>query len=112
MARLKMKIKKEDNVLVISGKDRDLTKPRRVLQVLPQRSMVLVEGANIVKRHTKPNPQKNIKGGVLEKESPLHVSNVMLLDPETKRPTRVGTKVLEDGRRVRVAVRSGAQLDK
>ena len=108
----KTRIKKEDMVVVISGKDRDLTKPRRVLQVMPSVGRVLVEGVNNVKRHTRPNPQKNIKGGVLEKEATIHISNVMLVDPETKKPTRVGTKVLEDGRRVRVARRSGAMLDK
>ena len=108
----KRRIKKEDLVVVISGKDRDLTKPRRVLQVMPSAGRVLVEGANYVKRHTRPNPQKNIKGGVLEKEAPIHVSNVMLVDPETKKPTRIGIKVLEDGRRVRVARKSGAMLDK
>jgi large subunit ribosomal protein L24 len=98
-------------VVVVSGKDRDVTKPRRVLQVMPGSSKVLVEGANMLKRHTKPNPQRNIKGGILEKEAPIHISNVMLVDPESKLPTRVGTKVLEDGRRVRVAKRSGAVLD-
>lgn len=108
----KTRIKKEDMVYVISGKDRDLTKPRRVLQVMPDQSRVLVEGANLVKRHTRPNPQRNIKGGIVERESPIHVSNVMPVDPETKRPTRVGGKRLEDGRLVRVAKRSGAQLDK
>lgn len=108
----KARIKKEDMVYVISGKDRDLTKPRRVLQVTPGKSRVLVEGANMVKRHTKPNPQRNIKGGVLEKESPIHVSNVMLVDPETKKPTRIGVKVLKDNNRVRIARRSGALIDK
>ena len=73
---------------------------------------VLIEGVNTVKRHTRPNPQKNIKGGILEKEAPIHISNVMLFDPETKKPTRVGSKVLDDGRRVRVAVSSGTVLDK
>jgi large subunit ribosomal protein L24 len=107
----KVRIKKEDMVVVVSGKDRDVTKPRRVLQVMPGSSKVLVEGANMLKRHTKPNPQRNIKGGILEKEAPIHISNVMLVDPESKLPTRVGTKVLEDGRRVRVAKRSGAVLD-
>ena len=82
------------------------------LRVLGGKSRVLVEGVNIVKRHTKPNPQKNIKGGVLEKESPIHISNVMPVDPETKQATRVGSKVLEDGRRVRVAHRSDTPLDK
>jgi large subunit ribosomal protein L24 len=108
----KSRIKKEDLVYVISGKDRDLTKPRRVLQVMPQEGRVLVEGVNIIKRHTRPNPQGNIKGGIVERESPVHVSNVMPADPETKRPTRVGGMRLGDGRLVRVAKRSGAQLDK
>jgi large subunit ribosomal protein L24 len=92
----KTRIKKEDLVVVISGKDRDLSKPRRVLQVIPSSGRVLVEGANMVKRHTRPNPQRNIKGGILE----------------TKKPTRVGSKMLEDGRRIRIAKRSGAPLDK
>lgn len=108
----KLRIKKEDQVIVISGKDRDLTKPRRVLQVLPKQRRVLVEGANLIKRHTKPNPQKNVKGGIVEREAPMHASNLMLVDPETKRHTRVGSKKLDDGRRVRIARRSGAQLDK
>jgi large subunit ribosomal protein L24 len=107
----KVRIKKEDQVVVVSGKDRDLTKPRRVLQVLPRQGRVLVEGANMVKRHTRPNPQRNIKGGIVEREAPLDISNVMLWDPEAKRPTRVGSRTLEDGRRVRVARRSGAVLD-
>jgi large subunit ribosomal protein L24 len=108
----KVRIKKEDQVIVISGKDRDLTKQHRVLQVMPSEQRVLVEGVNLIKRHTRPNPQRNIKGGIVERESPIHVSNVMLVDPESKRPTRVASKMLEDGRRVRVARRSGAFLDK
>lgn len=107
----KVRIKKEDQVVVIAGKDRDLTKPRRVLQVMSSEDRVLVEGANMVKRHTRPNPQRNIKGGIVEREAPLHMSNVMLWDPEAKRPTRVGSTTLEDGRKVRVARRSGAVLD-
>jgi large subunit ribosomal protein L24 len=67
---------------------------------------------HVVKRHTRPNPQRNIKGGIVEREAPIHVSNVLLVDPETKRPTRVGSKTLADGRRVRVARTSGAQIDK
>jgi large subunit ribosomal protein L24 len=104
----KVRIKKEDTVVVVSGKDRDLSKPRRVLQVMLSKQQVLVEGANIIKRHTRPNPQKNIKGGIVEREAPIHISNVMLYDPDSKRPTRVGSKVLEDGRRVRVARPPGA----
>jgi large subunit ribosomal protein L24 len=107
----KVRIKKEDQVVVVAGKDRDLTKPRRVLQVMPRQERVLVEGVNMVKRHTRPNPQRNIKGGIVEREAPMHISNVMLWDPEAKRPTRVGTRTLEDGRTVRVARRSGAVLD-
>lgn len=108
----KTRIKKGDMVIVVSGKDRDPSTPRRVLQVLPAKNRVLVEGVSMVKRHTRPNPQRNIKGGILERESTVHVSNVMPVDPETKRATRVRAKVLEDGRRVRVAARSGAMLDK
>lgn len=108
----KMRIKKEDIVIVVSGKDSHDRKPRRVLQVMRGEQRVLVEGANMIKRHTKPNPQKNIKGGIVERESPIHVSNVMLVDPTTKKPTRVGSKVLADGTRVRVARNSGAVLDK
>ena len=109
---MKSRIRKNDMVLVIAGKDRDLDQPRRVLQVFPKTGRVLVEGANKIKRHTRPNPQRNIKGGILERESSMHASNVMPVDPDTKKPTRVGTKLLEDGRRVRVARSSGAQLDK
>jgi large subunit ribosomal protein L24 len=110
MARIR--IRKEDTVVVVSGKDRDLTKPRRVLQVYPAKRQVLVEGANIIKKHARPNPQKNIKGGIVEREAPIHISNVMLYDPDSNKPTRIGSKVLEDGRRVRVARRSGAVIDK
>jgi len=108
----KVRIRKNDLVVVISGKDRDLAKPRRVLQVLPAKQRVLVEGAQLIKRHTRPNPQKNIKGGIVERESTMHISNVMLVDPETKKPTRIGIKKLEDGKRVRMARRSGAVIDK
>lgn len=106
------RIKKGDMVLVISGKDRDLETPRRVLQLTRKNGRVLVEGVNKVKRHTRPNPQRNVKGGILEREAPIHLSNVMPVDPESKRPTRVGGKQLADGEVVRVARRSGAMLDK
>jgi len=107
------RVKKGDMVVVIAGKDRDLTQPRRVLEVLPTAERVLVEGAGIVKRHTRPNPQKNIKGGIVEKESPIHLSNVMPIDPQTKKPTRVGRGGGNDrSSKIRVARRSGAALDK
>ena len=108
----KSRVKKGDMVVVIAGKDRDLKQSRRVLEVYPRSSRVLVEGAGIVKRHTRPNPQKNIKGGIVERESSIHLSNVMLFDPETKRPTRVGIKGEDRKTKVRVARRSGAAIDK
>jgi large subunit ribosomal protein L24 len=103
-------VRKNDEVIVIAGKDRGKT--GRVLQVLPERNRVVVEGVNTIKRHTRPNPQKNIKGGIVEREGSIHVSNVQPVDPETGKATRVGRKVLEDGRRVRVSRRSGSVLDK
>ncbi|MBD3867756.1 MAG: 50S ribosomal protein L24 [Acidobacteria bacterium] len=105
-----MKIRKDDQVEVISGKDRGTR--GRVLRVSRPNSMVLVEGVNLIKRHTRANPQKNVQGGIVEREAEIHVSNVMLVDPDTDKPTRVGSKVLEDGSRVRIAQRSGAVLDK
>jgi large subunit ribosomal protein L24 len=107
----KTRIKKGEMVLVISGKDRDLRTPRRVLAVMPRQGRILVEGVNMVKRHTRPNPQRNNKGGILQRESAIDLSKVMPIDPETKRPTRVGSKLLDDGKRVRVSRRSGAALD-
>jgi large subunit ribosomal protein L24 len=108
-ARVKS-VRKNDEVIVLTGKDRG--KRGRVLQVLPERNRVVVEGVNLVKRHTKPNPQKNVKGGIVEREGSIHATNVQPVDPESGKATRVGRKVLEDGRRVRVSRRSGSVLDK
>jgi large subunit ribosomal protein L24 len=108
-ARVKS-VRKNDEVIVLTGKDRG--KRGRVLQVLPERNRVVVEGVNLIKRHTKPNPTKNVKGGIVEREGSIHASNVQPVDPETGTPTRVGRKVLDDGRRVRVSRRSGSVLDK
>ena len=83
----KARIKKGDMVVVISGKDRDLSTPRRVLEVMNGNSRVLVEGVGMVKRHTKPNPQRNVKGGILERESPIHLSNVSKSPSESDRGT-------------------------
>jgi large subunit ribosomal protein L24 len=105
-----MQIRKNDQVIVRAGKDRG--KRGRVLMVLADRNRVVVEGVNIIKRHTRPNPQKNIKGGIVEREAPIHASNVMLLDPETNVATRIGHKQLPDGRRVRIGRKSGAVVDK
>ena len=105
-----MSIRKNDQVIVRAGKDRG--KKGRVLSVIPGRNRVIVEGVNLIKRHTRPNPQKNIKGGIVEREASIHASNVMLLDPDTSEPTRVGKKVLSDGSRVRIGRKSGAVVDK
>ena len=104
-----MSIRKNDQVIVRAGKDRG--KKGRVLSVHPDRNRVVVEGVNLIKRHTRPNPQKNIKGGIVEREAAIHASNVMLLDPESNKPTRVGHKTLPDGRRVRIGRKSGAVVD-
>ncbi len=108
--RRKLKVKKGDEVLVIAGKDKG--KRGRVLRVDPRRERVVVEGVNFIKRHTRPNPSRNIQGGIVEREAPIHVSNVMVISPESGRPTRVGYTFLEDGRKVRVAKVDGAILDR
>jgi large subunit ribosomal protein L24 len=105
-----LRIRKNDTVEVISGKDKG--KRGRVIEVLPKVARVRVEGVNRIKRHTKPNPQKNVKGGIVERENPLHVSNVALIDPKSNKPTRVGMKLMPDGSRSRVARPSGLALDK
>jgi large subunit ribosomal protein L24 len=92
------KIRKDDNVIVITGKNKD--KRGKVLKVLAD-GKVLVEGVNIVKKHVKPNPNKGIEGGIKEKEAPIHCSNVALINPATNAAGRVGFKYLEDGRKVR-----------
>ncbi|MCL6513536.1 MAG: 50S ribosomal protein L24 [Alicyclobacillus sp.] len=104
----KMRIKTGDQVVVIAGKDK--SKKGRVLKVLPKENRVVVEGVNIVKRHTKPSPA-HPEGGILEREAPIHASNVMLVDPKTGEPTRVGYKFLEDGTKVRYAKKSGEVID-
>jgi len=88
-----MRIKKNDNIIVISGNDKNKT--GKVLKVFPKVSRVIVEGINIRKRHTKPS-QKSQQGGIIEKEAPIHVSNVMIVDPKTSKPTRIGSKVIID----------------
>jgi large subunit ribosomal protein L24 len=104
------RIKTDDQVVVISGKDRG--KRGKVLRVEPNKNRVFVEGLNIVKRHQRPSQTAAGQqgGGVIEREGPIHVSNVMLIDPKDDKPTRVGI-LIEDGKRLRVAKRSGARLD-
>lgn len=102
------RVKKNDTVIVIAGKAKGTT--GRVLAVYPSEDKVLVEGVNVVTRHVKPS-QSNPQGGRVRKEAPIHISNVALADPTTGKPTRVRIKTLENGTRVRVAVRSGEQID-
>ncbi len=106
--RAKMKIKKGDDVIVTSGRDRG--KRGEVVRVYPDKSRVLVRGVNVVKRHTKPSTAAG-RGGIVEKEAPIHVSNIALVDPKTDEATRVGYKVIDDGRKVRFARKSGEVID-
>ncbi|MRX72534.1 50S ribosomal protein L24 [Bacillus lacus] len=103
-----MHVKKGDKVMVISGKDKG--KQGVILEAFPKKDRVLVEGVNIVKKHSKPS-QANPQGGINSQEAPIHVSNVMPLDPKTGEVTRVGYTVV-DGKKVRVAKKSGENLDK
>ena len=108
-----MRIRRDDTVRIIAGKDRGKT--GRVLRVDPRHDRVVVEGANIIKRHMRPRTLRDTQraqeiGGIVEKEGPIHVSNVMLIDPDSGEPTRVGIK-REGGRRVRVAKGSGKEID-
>jgi large subunit ribosomal protein L24 len=104
------RIRTDDEVVVISGKDRG--KRGKVLRVDPKKQKVFVEGLNIVKRHQRPTQTAGgqTAGGVIEREGPIHVSNVMVIDPKDDKPTRVGIEVV-DGKRLRVAKRSGQRLD-
>ena len=106
MART-FKIKKGDKVVAITGKDKGKT--GEVLRVLRKEERVLVQGLNMVKRHQRPTQQS--PGGIMEKEASVHISNVALIDPKSSKPTRVGTKVIEGERKVRVARRSGEMID-
>jgi large subunit ribosomal protein L24 len=110
MSRLATPIRKNDNVLVVTGKHRGTR--GRVLKVDPERNRLIVEGVNIIKRHTKPNPQKNIKGGVVEREASIHASNVQLVCPECGKQTRIGRKILGDGRKVRICRKCEGVVDK
>ena len=108
-----LKIRRDDTVRVIAGKDRGRT--GRVLRVDPKNQRVYVEGVNIIKRHMKPRTLRDTQraqeiGGIIEMEGPIHVSNVMLIDPDSGEPTRVGV-TREGGRRVRVAKKSGKEID-
>ncbi|UOF92791.1 50S ribosomal protein L24 [Fodinisporobacter ferrooxydans] len=104
-----MHVKKGDEVVVIAGKDKG--KKGVILAAYPSDARVLVEGVNMIKRHTKPNAA-NPQGGIIEREAPIHVSNVMIADPKTGQPSRIGKKILADGTKVRYAKKSGEVIDK
>lgn len=102
------KIRKGDKVVVLSGRSKGKT--GAVLKVFPKEMRALVEGVNTVKRHTRATTK--VAGGIVEQEAPIHISNLAHVDPETGRPSRVGFRTLEDGRKVRYAKRSGEVLDR
>jgi large subunit ribosomal protein L24 len=102
-------IKKNDEVLILRGKDRGKT--GRVLIVMARDQKIVVEGVQMIKRHTRPNPQRNIKGGIVEKEAPIHISNVAIVCKSCKAHTRIANKVLADGRRARTCKKCGSTLE-
>ena len=108
--RRRAKIKKNDQVIIMSGRDKG--KRGRVLDVVPAKGKIKVEGANIIKRHQKANPGMNRGGGIIDKEAYLDISNVQMIDPDTGKPTRVRYQTEGDGSKVRVAARSKHSLEK
>jgi large subunit ribosomal protein L24 len=110
VARTKIRLRKDDLVEVIAG--RDAGKRGKILVVLRDKGRVVVQGVGFVKRHTRPNPQRNIKGGIAEREAAIHVSNVMIVSPDNDKRTRIAQKTLADGRKVRVSRKTGEALDK
>ncbi|PYO58381.1 MAG: 50S ribosomal protein L24 [Candidatus Rokuibacteriota bacterium] len=102
-------VRKGDTVMVVAGKERG--KRGRVLRVIPEKNRVVVERVNMIKKHQRPT-QRIRQGGIIEREGPIHLSNVMLLDPTSGKPTRVGMRALSDGKKARVARKSGEIIDK
>lgn len=103
-------IRKNDRVVIIAGKDKG--KNGRVIEVRPRMRKILVEGVNMVKRHLKANSRRGIQGGILERESPIDISNVMVICPHCAKPTRVAHQVLNDGNRTRACKKCGAAIEK
>ena len=103
----KLHIKKNDTVVVLAGEDKGKT--GKVLKVLVEKNRALVEGVNMVSKSTKPSAQ-NPQGGIVKQEAPIHISNLSLVDPKSGKPTRVGIKVTEDGKKVRIAKKSGEEI--
>ncbi|HXI02926.1 MAG TPA: 50S ribosomal protein L24 [Candidatus Saccharimonadales bacterium] len=103
-------MRKDDTVMVLSGKQ--ARSKGRVLRVYPDTKRAVVEGVNFVKRHTRPNPSRNVQGGIVEREASIHISNLMVICPECGEPTRVGHKLFEDGERLRVCRRCQGIVDR
>ena len=110
MSQLQTPVRKNDSVVVVTGKDRG--KKGRVLKVFPKQNRVVIEGVNFIKRHTRPNPRANVKGGIVEREASLHASNVQIVCPECGAPTRIGRQLLGDGRKVRICRKCDGAVDK
>ena len=110
MSRLQTPIRRNDTVIVTTGKDRG--KKGRVIKVVTEKNRLIVEGVNLIKRHTRPNPAKNVKGGIVSREASLHASNVQLVCPECSKMTRVGHRILNDGRKVRICRKCEGVVDK
>ena len=110
MSRLATPIRKNDSVLVVTGKDRG--KRGRVLKVIPDKNRLIVEGVNLIKRHTKPNPTRNVKDGIVEREASVHASNVQIVCPECGARTRIGRRIVGDGRKVRICRKCEGVVDK
>jgi large subunit ribosomal protein L24 len=108
--RNRVQIRKNDQVKVIAGKSLD--KVGRVLRVMRDKNRVIVEGVSLLKRHTRANPSKNIKGGIVERESPIHISNVMIMCGSCNQATRIGHSILSDGKKIRICRKCGSSLDK
>ncbi|HLA79238.1 MAG TPA: 50S ribosomal protein L24 [Vicinamibacteria bacterium] len=108
--QVRTRLRRNDVVLVIAGKDAG--KQGKILKVIPEKNRVIVQGVGFIKRHTRPNPQRNIKGGIAEREAPIHASNVMVVCGECGKRTRIGARTLADGRKVRICRRCEGVLDK
>ena len=108
--RVRMNLRKNDTVQVLSG--RDAGKQGKVLKVIREKNRVIVQGVGFTKKHTRPNPQRNIKGGIAEREAPIHASNVMIVCGECGKRTRIGHKIMGDGKKARICRRCEGVLDR
>ena len=108
--RVRMNLRKNDTVQVITG--RDAGKQGKVLKILREKNRVIVQGVGFIKKHTRPNPQRNVKGGIAEREAPIHASNVMIVCGECGKRTRIGHKIMADGKKARICRRCQGVLDR